>query len=136
MAASTINTSRELGAVTGVAILGSIVNGQLTVNLTRRLIEIGVPNSFRQEIITDVITGSASSKAAAESRHSSAFVRHIINEVVRAAYGAFTHGMNLALTVSGLLLLLSGGVAYFTGTAERHSMVEDDDFVASALPSA
>jgi hypothetical protein len=55
---------------------------------------------------------------------------------VRAAYGAFTHGMNLALTVSGLLLLLSGGVAYFTGTAERHSMVEDDDFVASALPSA
>jgi MFS family permease len=136
MAASTINTSRELGAVTGVAILGSIVNGQLTVNLTRRLIEIGVPSSFRQEIITDVITGSASSKAAAESRHSSAFVRHIINEVVRAAYGAFTHGMNLALTVSGLLLLLSGGVAYFTGTAERHSMVEDDDFVASALPSA
>ncbi len=34
MAASTNNTSRELGAVAGVAILGSIVNGQLTVNLT------------------------------------------------------------------------------------------------------
>jgi EmrB/QacA subfamily drug resistance transporter len=136
MAASTINTSRELGAVTGVAILGSIVNGQLTVNLTRRLIEIGVPNSFRQEIITDVITGSASSKAAAESKHSSAFVRHIINEVVRAAYGAFTHGMNLALTVSGVLLLASGGIAYFTGTAERRSMVEDDDLVPSALPSS
>src|ERR1700691_972681 len=136
MAASTINTSRELGAVTGVAILGSIVNGQLTVNLTRRLIEIGVPNSFRQEIITDVITGSASSKAAAESKHSSAFVRHIINEVVRAAYGAFTHGMNLALTVSGVLLLASGGIAYFTGTAERRSMVEDDELMPSALPSS
>jgi EmrB/QacA subfamily drug resistance transporter len=136
MAASTINTSRELGAVTGVAILGSIVNGQLTVNLTRRLIEIGVPNAFRQEIITDVITGTASSKAAAESKHSSAAVRHIINEVVRAAYGAFTHGMNLALTVSGVLLLVSGGIAYFTGTAERRSMVEDDELMPSALPSA
>ena len=34
MAASTTNTSRELGAVAGVAILGSIVNGQLTVYLT------------------------------------------------------------------------------------------------------
>jgi predicted MFS family arabinose efflux permease len=136
MAASTINTSRELGAVTGVAILGSIVNGQLTVNLTRRLIEIGVPNSFRQEIITDVITGTASSKAAAESRHSSAFVRHIINEVVRAAYGAFTHGMNLALTVSGVLLLVSGGIAYFTGTAERNSMVGDDETIPSAVSSA
>jgi EmrB/QacA subfamily drug resistance transporter len=136
MAASTINTSRELGAVTGVAILGSIVNGQLTVNLTRRLIEIGVPNSFRQEIITDVITGTASSKAAAESRHSSAFVRHIINEVIRAAYGAFTHGMNLALTVSGVLLLVSGGIAYFTGTAERNSMVVDDETIPSAVSSA
>ena len=34
MASSAVNTSRELGAVAGVAILGSIVNGQLTVNLT------------------------------------------------------------------------------------------------------
>jgi EmrB/QacA subfamily drug resistance transporter len=133
MAASTINTSRELGAVTGVAILGSIVNGQLTVNLTRRLIEIGVPTSFRQEIITDVITGTASSKAAAESKNSSSFVRHIINEVVHAAYGAFTHGLNLALTVSGLLLLVSGGIAYFTGTAERNSMVVDDESMPSAV---
>jgi multidrug resistance protein len=136
MAASTINTSRELGAVTGVAILGSIVNGQLTVNLTRRLIEIGVPSAFRQEIITDVITGTASSKAAAEGRHSSAFVRHIINEVVRAAYGAFTHGLNLALTLSGTLLLLSGGIAYFTGTAERNSMVVDDEPLPGVVSSA
>jgi EmrB/QacA subfamily drug resistance transporter len=127
IAASTINTARELGAVTGVAILGSIVNGQLTVNLTRRLTQIGVPPSFRQEIIEDVVTGTAASKASAESRGSSAAVRHIINEVVHAAYGAFTHGLNLALTVSGLLLLVSGGVAYFTGTAERSSMVKDEE---------
>lgn len=127
IAASTINTARELGAVTGVAILGSIVNGQLTVNLTRRLAEIGVPPSFRQEIIEDVVTGTAASKASRESRGSSAAVRHIINEVVHAAYGAFTHGLDLALTVSGLLLLASGFIAYFTGTAERASMVNDDE---------
>lgn len=127
IAASTINTARELGAVTGVAILGSIVNGQLTVNLTRRLAEIGVPPSFRQEIIEDVVTGTAASKASRESRGSSAAVRHIINEVVHAAYGAFTHGLDLALTVSGLLLLASGFIAYFTGTAERASIVNDDE---------
>ena len=129
IAASTINTARELGAVTGVAILGSIVNGQLTVNLTRRLTQIGVPASFRQEIIEDVVTGTAASKASAESRGSSAAVRHIINEVVHAAYGAFTHGLNLALSVSGVLLLVSGAIAYFTGTAERSSMVKDDEDV-------
>jgi hypothetical protein len=132
IAASTINTARELGAVTGVAILGSIVNGQLTVNLTRRLTQIGVPSSFRQEIIEDVVTGTAASKASAESRNSSAAVRHIINEVVRAAYGAFTHGLNLALTVSGILLLVSGAIAFSTGTAERSSMVKDDEDVVAA----
>src|ERR1019366_3037064 len=71
MAASTINTSRELGAVTGVAILGSIVNGQLTVNLTHRLIQIGIPPAFRQEIITAVITGDVNAKAAKISGESS-----------------------------------------------------------------
>jgi hypothetical protein len=126
MAASTINTSRELGVVTGVAILGSIVNGQLTVNLTARLIQLGIPAAYRQQIITAVITGQVNSQAAKESGQSSAAVRAIIKRVVHAAYGAFTHGLNLALTASGLLLLVSGGIAYFTGTAERHSMVENE----------
>ena len=126
MAASTINTSRELGAVTGVAVLGSIVNGQLTVNLTHRLVQLGIPAAFRGEIITAVITGTVNTRAESESKDSGAAVRHIINEVVHAAYGAFTHGLNLALSASGLLLLVSGGIAYFTGTAERRSMVDID----------
>ncbi|HEY5266109.1 MAG TPA: MFS transporter [Acidimicrobiales bacterium] len=126
MAASTINTSRELGAVTGVAILGSVVNAQLTVHLTQRLIQLGVPSAFRQEIITAVITGSVHSEAAAQSSESSAAVKAIIKKVVQAAYDAFTHGLNLALTVSGLLLLLSAGIAYYTGTNERNSLVVDE----------
>ncbi|MFY9783979.1 MAG: MFS transporter [Acidimicrobiales bacterium] len=126
MAASTINTSRELGAVTGVAILGSIVNGQLTVNLTHKLVQLGIPAAFRSEIITAVITGTVNTRAEQESKESGAAIRHIINEVVHAAYGAFTHGLNLALSTSGLLLLVSGGIAYFTGTAERSSMVKDE----------
>ena len=127
MAASTINTSRELGAVTGVAILGSIVNGQLTVNLTHRLIQIGIPPAFRQEIITAVITGDVNAKAAKISGESSAAIRAIIKKVVNAAFGAFTHGLNIALSTSGLLLLVSGGIAYFTGTAERKSMVDAEE---------
>lgn len=127
MAASTINTSRELGAVTGVAILGSIVNGQLTVNLTHRLIQIGIPPAFRQEIITAVITGDVNAKAAKISGESNAAIRAIIKKVVNAAFGAFTHGLNIALSTSGLLLLVSGGIAYFTGTAERKSMADAEE---------
>jgi len=126
MAASTINTSRELGAVTGVAILGSIVNGQLTVNLTHRLIQIGIPSSYRSIIINAVITGSVNSQERKVAGHGNKVIDGIINRVVNAAYGAFTHGLNIALSVSGLLLLVSGGIAYFTGTAERNSMVVED----------
>ena len=51
MAAGATTTSRELGSVVGVAVLGSLVNGHLTVDLTRRLAELGVPAGFRTVVI-------------------------------------------------------------------------------------
>jgi EmrB/QacA subfamily drug resistance transporter len=127
MASSAVNTARELGAVAGVAILGSIVNGQLTVNLTQRLVDLGIPVAFRSEIITAVTTGTAASQAKAIGSHSSKYVQHIINEVVNAAYAALTHGLDIALAASGILLLVSALVAYFTGTAERLGMIEIEE---------
>ena len=115
MAASTNNTARELGAVAGVAILGSIVNGQLTVNLTARLVAIGIPESFRSQVIAAVTTGSLGSQAAATKvGKGNASIQEIINKVVSAAYGAFGHGLDLALLAAGTLLLASAVVAYFT----------------------
>ena len=112
------NTSRELGAVAGVAILGSIVNGQLTVNLTQRLAAVGIPPAYRAQVITAITTGTISQQERALSGHSSAAIKLIIHKVVEAAYAAFTNGLNLALTISCFLLLGSAVVAYFTGTAE------------------
>ena len=119
MAASTINTGRELGAVAGVAILGSIVNGQLTVNLMHRLAAIGIPQSFRAEIVTAITTGTLNSKVSAYNGVSNATIRAIIAKVTDAAYSAFTRGLNLALGASALLLVASAAVAYFTGTSQR-----------------
>ena len=136
MASSAVNTARELGAVAGVAILGSIVNGQLTVNLTQRLVQLHIPKSYRDEIINAVTTGTAASQAAKLSKQSSAAIRAIINKVLNAAYGALTHGLNIALVASGLLLLVSALVAYFTGTAERLDIVELVEPATSTLPEA
>ena len=47
MAASATNTSREMGAVFGVAILGAIVNAKLTGDLAARLKAIGIPPNFQ-----------------------------------------------------------------------------------------
>jgi EmrB/QacA subfamily drug resistance transporter len=127
MAASMTNTSRELGAVAGVAILGSIVNGQLTVNLTRRLIALGIPAPDRAIVITAITTGTVGQQEKALAGHSNAAIQHIINVVVQAAYKAFTDGLNLALSISCFLLLASALVAYFTGTAEGSELFSVSD---------
>ncbi|HEY7917704.1 MAG TPA: MFS transporter [Acidimicrobiales bacterium] len=119
MAASTTNTSRELGAVAGVAILGSIVNGQLTVNLVSRLAAIGVPPSFRSQVIAGVTSGSLGSQAASVGGKSSPAIQQIIDRVVTAAYGAFAHGLDLALLASGTLLLASAVLTFFTAARGR-----------------
>jgi MFS family permease len=124
MASSAVNTSRELGAVAGVAILGSIVNGQLTVNLTARLAQLGIPVSFRHLVITAVTTGQTQSAEAGLSPALRKQFAVLINKVVNAAYGALTHGLDIALVASAALLLVSGAVAYWTGTAEKLELVD------------
>lgn len=126
MASSMVNTSRELGAVAGVAILGSIVNGQLTVQLTQRLVQLGIPSSFRAQIITAVTTGTMNAQAKGLAGQSSASIRVIINKVVAAAYEAFAHGLDLALGISGILLVLSAVVAYTTASSENVPARDDE----------
>ncbi len=118
MAASATNTSRELGAVAGVAILGSVVNGQLTVNLAKRLTAIGIPHSYQSQVIAAVTTGSVGSQAASVGK-GNASLTEIINKVVTAAYGAFGHGLDLSLLAAGSLMLLSAVLALFTGVSTR-----------------
>jgi hypothetical protein len=109
MAASMTNTSRELGAVAGVAILGSVVNGQLTVNLAHRLTAIGIPAQFQQLVISAVEGGTVSSQQHAYKGGGS--LQAIVNEVVTAAYGAFGSGLDLALLTAASLILLAAVVA-------------------------
>jgi MFS family permease len=109
MAASMTNTSRELGAVAGVAVLGSVVNGQLTVNLAARLTAIGIPKQFQSLVIAAVESGTVGSQSKAYNGGGS--LQTIVNEVVKAAYGAFGHGLDLALLTGSSLLLLAAIVA-------------------------
>ncbi len=119
MAASGTNTARELGAVAGVAILGSVVNGQLTVQLVKRLTALHIPKVFQSVVITDVTTGSISANAAKFENGNNRALQVIIDKVVGAAYGAFSHGLDLALLASGALLAASAVLALFTAASVR-----------------
>jgi len=116
MAASATNTSREMGAVFGVAILGSIVNGKLTGDLAARLKAIGIPPNFQSLVLHAIQTGGASSGGAATSAEHSknAAVARIAAKVVNAAYDAFGSGLHEALVLSGSLILAGAVVAAAT----------------------
>jgi EmrB/QacA subfamily drug resistance transporter len=107
MAASATNTSREVGAVVGVAVLGAIVNAQLHSYLDVRLKRLGIPPAFEKVIIQGVETG----KAPAGSNPAAGYGK-IVQEVLNAAYSAFHQGLHVALELSAALVF---AVAIGTG---------------------
>jgi hypothetical protein len=116
MAASATNTSREMGAVFGVAILGAVVNAKLSGGLAARLKAIGIPPNFQSLVLKAVTNGGVGNGGAAtQAEHSkNAVVAKIATKVVNAAYQAFGSGLHVALVISGILLLLGAGVAALT----------------------
>jgi EmrB/QacA subfamily drug resistance transporter len=122
MAASATNTSRELGAVAGVAVLGSMVNGQLISSLIRQLNLIGIPKSFQNTVITAVTTGTFNSQA--KQFKGTPAITKIVNEVTQAAYVAFGHGLDAALSAAGAMMLACGIVAAFTMRARTRTSGE------------
>ena len=105
MAASMANTSRVIGAATGVALLGSLVNSQLSSRLVSQMNHIGVPKAFQQEVITALET--------AQIPKTIAFGK-IEQEVINAAYTAFQNALQVALYLSASLALAAGVLAVIT----------------------
>jgi EmrB/QacA subfamily drug resistance transporter len=123
MAASATNTSREIGAVTGVAVLGALVNAQLRADLTTRLHQLGIPANFQSIVINAVETGTVPS-----STHTAgvgpAGQGKLVQEVINAAYQAFQSGLHDALYLSAALVTGAGILAAVTlrntaGPADR-----------------
>jgi len=109
MAASATNTCREIGAVTGVAILGSLVYSRLIASLNAQLNHLGIPESFHGQVITAIETGTIPKNTA----NYGAFQK-IVDEVIGAAYTAFHDGLQAALYLSAALALAAGLLALVT----------------------
>ncbi len=118
MAAGATTTARELGSVVGVAVLGSLVNGHLTVDLTQRLAELGVPAGFRSIVINAVETGQAPRGGNGVAGAEKAF-GPIVAHVVEAAYGAFRTGLSISLVVAGTVIIVAGAIAWVALAGHR-----------------
>ncbi|MFG2599871.1 MFS transporter [Streptomyces sp. NPDC048462] len=95
-AAAIGETSYQLGAGMGIALLGSVMNAAYTPGLAR-LPEAGVPAS----------AGAAASRSLGEAYQVAAQLGGPLGRVLRStARHAFVHGLHVALLVSAALLLL------------------------------
>ena len=115
MAASATNTSREIGAVTGVAILGALVNAQLRSSLTASMNALHIPHTFQAIAIQIIETGGLTGQTGQGSVGSAASGQAaLITEMTHAAYNAFYTGLRAALVLSAILVFLGGIYAYVT----------------------
>jgi EmrB/QacA subfamily drug resistance transporter len=112
MAASATNTSREIGAVTGVSVLGALVYGQLNHSIASQLRGLGLPASIQKVVINGVETGQV--PASNSSGVGPAGQAALVQKVIDAAYTAFHDGLRDALFLSAALVLAAGLLAVVT----------------------
>ena len=107
MAAAATNTMRQVGAVVGVAALGSLVNSFLNSDLTSRLNQLQIPANFQAIVIDAIETGNV---PAGGDQAASAAYGPIVDKVITATYAAFHRGLDVALLVSAVMILLAAAL--------------------------
>jgi EmrB/QacA subfamily drug resistance transporter len=114
MASSTLNTSRELGGVLAVAILGAVINARLVDRLGQHLAAIGVPKACRAVVI-DAVTRGSLPQGSCIARGGSFLSRlQLEDRVLAAGYQAFGDGLQIALALAGIILLGAAAAAWLT----------------------
>jgi EmrB/QacA subfamily drug resistance transporter len=126
MAASATNTSREIGAVAGVAVLGALVNARLTSSLTSQLKHLGIPPNFQAIVIHALETGAVPASGNASGAGGAAGAGHagLVQQVIHAAYSAFQDGLRAALYLSAALVFVAGLLALAAGLRSRRGRPE------------
>jgi len=125
MAASATNTSREVGAVVGVVVLGALVSSQLRAGLVSRMSHLHVPGAIQAYIIGAVETGGGASLAAGGGSGGSG--GGLIGQLYRAGYAAFASALHDALYLSAGLL---GIVALLAAITLRRTAQEENQLAS------
>jgi hypothetical protein len=131
MGAAAVTAGREIGGVVGVAVLGAIVNGLLFRRLTDRLVDLGIPVSYRHVVI-DAVRGGASLPKHSVSgggggggffdRLIGSIEQNLTDRTVDAGKAAYVDSVRTALVVA-ICVLAAGAVGVWL--LLRHADVLD-----------
>jgi MFS family permease len=109
MAASATNTSREIGAVAGVAILGSLMFSRINASLTVQMNHLHVLPQYQSLVRTAIETGNFSVPPGLSGN-----LEKLERELTGVAYGAFHDGLRTVLYLSAALVLAAALLALIT----------------------
>jgi EmrB/QacA subfamily drug resistance transporter len=109
MAASANNTSREVGAVAGVVVLGALVSAHLKAALITKMMQLHLPAAIQAFVVSTVQSGGGAIALGGGERATGVF-----GQLFRAGYAAFGTALHIALYVSAALLMAAGVLAAIT----------------------
>jgi EmrB/QacA subfamily drug resistance transporter len=124
MAASTVNTFREVGGVFGVAVLGAIVNARLSSQLVGQLRTLNLPANFQSFVIYAITHGGNTPKGVSVSPAILASHASLVNQVTLAADHAFGSGLTVALNLAGIMLVSTGAACAVLYLWRKHDFSE------------
>jgi EmrB/QacA subfamily drug resistance transporter len=107
LASSMVNTSRQIGSVLGIAVLGALVENQEAGNLARNLINLHVPAQISDTLANRIATAGA----GAGQLHLSGrlpFTRAALHGVIDESFASALHP---AFVTSGIALLCVAALA-------------------------
>ncbi len=100
MASATTNTSREVGGVFGIALLGALLTAKMKSTLTVSLAALDLPSGVRDQVIERATHGGAGGGGN---------VPAAVSDAIRSA---FVGGMRVSLLVASIALFVGSAVAF------------------------
>jgi EmrB/QacA subfamily drug resistance transporter len=118
MASATLNTTRQVGGVFGIAVLGSIVTSHFISNLRTGLDALHLPPAIVEKVIATASQGVGAGGGTASGQDPTSIA---VRNVTRVA---FTGGMHHALWYAGSVVLVGAvvGAIMIRGTAPHQQI--------------
>ncbi len=104
MASATLNTTRQVGGVFGIAVLGSIVTSHFASQLQGALAALGLPSFIVDQVVAVAQQGRKSATIPSIPGLDVAAIQTAVGE-------SFTSGLHVALWVAGLVVLAGAVVS-------------------------
>ncbi|MCA1727163.1 MAG: MFS transporter [Actinobacteria bacterium] len=115
VASAATNTSREMGGVFGIALLGALVTSAFNRGFPSRLVEAGFPADVAERIALNAGEGSAAGGITVETVLQQAPAGTTVQQaqaVVDAGKEAFVHAMHVGIVVAAAFAFLAAIVSF------------------------